>query len=36
MKAVTDSNDKWFIIEVRRPYKGWLSKDVWEWLRERL
>lgn len=36
MTAVTDRNDNWFIVEVKRPYQGWLNKSVWQWLRERL
>jgi len=35
MKAVTDSNDHWFIIRVQKPRQGWLPADTWEWLRAR-
>lgn len=36
MKDAADSDDNWFLVQVRRPYKGWLPKSVWTWLRERI
>lgn len=35
MKAVTDDNDKWFIVTVTRPRQGWFSQSIWTWLDER-
>lgn len=36
LKEVTDNNDRLFIIEVRRPYQGLLTKDDWAWLSSRM
>lgn len=36
MKQVTDDDDNFFIVKVTRPYKGWMSKSIWPWLRERI
>lgn len=35
MKAVTDSDDRWFICQVTSNRQGWLSKTVWDWLNAR-
>ena len=31
-----DSGDCLFICQVRRPYQGWLSEEVWSWLNPRI
>lgn len=36
LKIVTDSDDSWLVLRVQRPYQGWLPKEVWSWLAERL
>jgi hypothetical protein len=36
MKTVTDSNDYWLIVPVKRPYQGWLKQEVWNWLNARI
>lgn len=36
MKHVTDGDDNWLIVQVKKPYKGWLNKDIWPWLRARV
>jgi hypothetical protein len=36
IQSVADQNDAWFVLEVRRPYQGWLSKEVWDWLNSRV
>lgn len=36
MKAVTDANDNWFIVKIQRPYQGWLSQKIWDWLNARV
>lgn len=35
MKDVADEDDYWFIVRVSSERQGWLSKNVWEWLRAR-
>lgn len=27
-----DDNDSVLIVEVQRPYHGWLPKDAWKWI----
>jgi hypothetical protein len=34
--SLTDSNDRLFICQVKRPYQGLLAKDDWDWLSARL
>lgn len=36
MKKVTDNNDNFFIIQINRPYKGWLDGKIWPWLKDRI
>ena len=37
MKEVADTDDDyWFIVQVERPYQGWLPKSTWSWLRSRV
>lgn len=36
MKAVTDSNDRWFISQVTSNHQGWLNKEVFDWLSARV
>ena len=36
MKDVADGDDSWFIVQVRKPYQGWLSKTFWDWLHDRI
>lgn len=31
-----DSNDRLLIIRVTNPKQGWLHKDQWKWLNDRL
>jgi hypothetical protein len=35
MEAVTDDDDRWFIVPVTGPYRGWLDEDVVDWLKTR-
>jgi hypothetical protein len=34
--AVADANDSLFISEVTGKYNGYLAKDKWDWLNERV
>jgi hypothetical protein len=34
--TVADQDDNWFVLQVQRPYQGWLPSAVWEWLRSRI
>lgn len=34
--AGVDSNDLLFVVEVRKPFAGWLHQDVWEWINARV
>lgn len=36
MIKICDKDDGWFIIQIKQPYTGWLSKKFWDWLRERI
>lgn len=36
MKGITDRDDSWFIVQVQRPYQGWLTKTIWSWLDEKV
>ena len=36
LKAVIDKDDCLFVLQVRRPYQGWLTTSQWEWLRSRI
>ena len=36
LKTVLDADDYLFVVEVRRPYQGWLPETVWTWLNERV
>lgn len=36
LKAVTDSTDRLFVLQVRRPYQGLLTDKQWEWLRKNI
>lgn len=36
MEAVADSNDRWFISQVTTNHQGWLSKEVFDWLNQRV
>ena len=36
LREVMDKDDKLFIIQVKRPYQGWLKKDLWTWLKENI
>lgn len=36
LKPVIDQNDKLLIVQMKQPYFGWLTKDVWEWLSSRV
>ena len=31
-----DDNDTLLVIKVVRPYSGWLTKEVWDWLQENI
>lgn len=33
---VMDNNDLLFITKVSKQYKGWLTDDVWNWLKDRI
>lgn len=33
---VMDKNDLLFITKVSKQYKGWLTDDVWNWLKDRV
>lgn len=33
---VMDQNDLLFITKVSKQYKGWLTDDVWNWLKARV
>lgn len=32
LKSKIDKNDSLFIVKLVKPYQGWLSKDVIDWL----
>jgi hypothetical protein len=34
--TVADKNDSWFVVQVQRPYQGWLDKELWPWLADRV
>lgn len=34
--TVADVNDSWFVVPVQRPYQGWLSRELWPWLADRV
>ncbi len=34
MKTVTDANDNWFIARIGAERQGWLSEEIWRWLRD--
>lgn len=34
--TVMDKNDLLFITKVSKQYKGWLTDDVWDWLKDRI
>ena len=36
ISEVADEDDNWFVVQVQRPYQGWLDHDLWTWLAERL
>jgi hypothetical protein len=36
IQKVADSNDRWLVMKVTPNYQGWLSKEIWDWLRARL
>lgn len=36
LKSVIDSNDRLFVVQVRRPYQGWLDEEDWKWLNARV
>lgn len=36
MKRVADNDDRWLIVPVTHPYRGWLAEDAVEWLEERV
>lgn len=33
---VMDADDSLFVVQVRRPYQGWLRRSVWDWLDARI
>jgi hypothetical protein len=35
IKAVTDTNDHWFICPVGSTRQGWLPNETWDWLNAR-
>lgn len=36
MRGVTDPDDFFFICRIARPYQGWLTQEVWDWLNPRV
>lgn len=34
INSVLDKNDRLIVIEVKRNYQGWLSKDQWAYIRD--
>ncbi|RNM11733.1 hypothetical protein [Nocardioides pocheonensis] len=36
LKEVMDKGDKLLVIKVQAPYQGWLPKEIWPWLKERV
>ncbi|WP_026166694.1 hypothetical protein [Gracilimonas tropica] len=36
LTAYFDANDRLLVIKVTNPKQGWLSKDQWKWLDDRL
>ncbi len=34
--GLIDSDDRLFICQVRQPYEGWLTEEVWKWLNARI
>lgn len=36
LKPVLDGDDRLLVVRVQAPYQGLLSKEVWDWLAQRL
>lgn len=36
IRAVLDENDYLLVVQVRRPYQGWLPRGIWDWLNARM
>lgn len=36
LATVMDDDDSCFVVQVKHPYQGWLTKKHWEWLGERV
>lgn len=35
LRPLIDDKDYLFVTRISTPYYGWLSKNVWEWLKSR-
>lgn len=36
LKPILDDNDRILIMRVTRPYTGYLSQQIWDWINQRL
>jgi hypothetical protein len=36
LRGVLDENDYLLVVQVRRPYQGWLPRSIWDWLNARM
>jgi CRISPR-associated endonuclease Cas2 len=34
--VVADADEFLLVVQVRRPYQGWLPSSIWDWLNERV
>lgn len=34
--VVADVDEYVLVVQVRRPYQGWLPRSIWDWLNERV
>ena len=36
LKPYIDTDDRMLVIEVKPNYSGWLTKEMWEWIKKHL
>jgi hypothetical protein len=36
LRTVIDENDFLLIVQMKRPYQGWLPRPIWDWLNNRI